>query len=161
MARIKLTDRFIKSRHAARTGKRVDFADAVVPGLVLRVTDRGHKSFALYGRFPLRPGIPTRRALGDYGALSLSEARDKARTWLDLIEKGTDPQIDEARRKAAELRRQVTTFAAVADAFIDGPAKKLAKHREARKIIETEFKKRWANRPVTEISALDVSTAIE
>lgn len=60
-----LTYRFIKSTKKAELGERDDYADAIVPGLVLRVTDRGHKSFVLRTRYPLQPKNPTRRALGD------------------------------------------------------------------------------------------------
>lgn len=119
MARINLTDRFIASRKAAPPGRRQDHADAIVPGLALRVTDKGHKSFVLVARYPTKPANPTRRALGDYGELSLDDAREKARDWLQLIKKGKDPKIEEARQKALEQRRQAVTFDAVADAFIE------------------------------------------
>ena len=33
------------------------------------------------------------------------EARQKARVWLQLIEKGIDPKAEEARERAAALRR--------------------------------------------------------
>ena len=104
-----LTDRFIQSCKPAPAGKRIDYADSVVPGLVLRVTDRGHKSFALRCRYPSHPDNPTRRALGDYGALSLDDARQKARRWMELIGKGIDPKIEEARQKAEAQRRQIKT----------------------------------------------------
>jgi hypothetical protein len=65
VSRQNLTDRFIKSRENAPAGRRVDYPDAVVSGLALRVTDRGHKSFVLIARYPLQPKNPTRRALGD------------------------------------------------------------------------------------------------
>jgi len=55
MGRINLTDRFIQSRKAAAPGHREDHFDAIVPGLGLRVTDRGNKSFVLLARYPLRP----------------------------------------------------------------------------------------------------------
>jgi len=161
MARLNLTDRFIKSRKPAPPGKRLDFPDAIVPGLALRITDRGHKSFVLIARYPLNPKHPTRRALGEYGALTLDQARDKGRQWLKLIARGTDPRIEEDRHRAQLMRSQATTFGSVADAFLDGPAKKLAKSAEARKIIDREFRRRWAVRPITEITALDVSAAIE
>jgi hypothetical protein len=47
VSRQNLTDRFINSRRNAAPGKRDDYPDAIVPGLALRVTDRGHKSFVL------------------------------------------------------------------------------------------------------------------
>lgn len=52
MSRQNLTDRFITSRKPAQPGRRDDYPDAIVPGLALRVTDRGHKSFVLVARFP-------------------------------------------------------------------------------------------------------------
>src|SRR5689334_2825883 len=143
-----LTDRFIQSCKPAPAGKRIDYADAVVPGLVLRVTDRGHKSFALRCRYPSHPDNPTRRALGDYGALSLDDARQKARRWIELIGKGIDPKIDEARQKAEAQRRQVNTFAAVADDYLERHAAKLARSQQVERIINSEFVKRWGARPV-------------
>jgi hypothetical protein len=50
------------------------------------------------------PKNPTRRAIGEYGRVGLDEARTKARHWLESIGKGIDPEVDEARRKAAALR---------------------------------------------------------
>jgi integrase len=158
--RINLTDRFIKSRPKAPAGERVDYADAIMPGLVLRVTDRGHKSFALRARYPLQPKNPTRRALGDYGAMTLDQARDKAREWQALIGKGVDPKVEEERGKAAARRLQANTFAAVAADFLDQHAVKLAKSAEAERIIRGEFVKRWAARPITEIEKIEVSKAI-
>ena len=131
MSNRSLTDRFIQSCKPAPAGKRIDYADSVVPGLVLRVTDRGHKSFALRCRYPSHPDNPTRRALGDYGALSLDDARQKARRWLELIGKGIDPKIEEARQKAEAQRRQITTFAAVAADFLERHAAKLARARKS------------------------------
>jgi integrase len=164
MARRNLTDRFIKTRPPAPPGQRLDYWDALVPGLALRVTDRGHKSFVLIARFPLRPKNPTRRALGNYGTLTLEEARQKAREWLAMIGRGVDPRIDEERRKAAARRRQANTFAAVADDFItrhiDVSVKNLGNRRTARRIIEGEFVERWGARPITDIAPLEVAAAI-
>ena len=92
-----LTDRFVLSRKPAKPGERDDYADALVPGLLLRVTDRGHRSFVLRTRYPSHPKNPTRRALGEYGELTLDQAREKAREWLALIRKGVDPKIEEER----------------------------------------------------------------
>ena len=63
--------------------------DATVPGFAVRVTDNGAKTFVLVGRFSSRN--PTARAIGKVGAISLEEARSKAREWLDLVAKGQDP----------------------------------------------------------------------
>ena len=55
MARITLTDRFVGSDKRRPRKGRVDYPDALVPGLALRVTDVGHKSFVLIARYPLNP----------------------------------------------------------------------------------------------------------
>jgi integrase len=160
MDRRNLTDRFIKSRRPAAIGQRDEYADAQVPGLYLRVTDRGHKSFALVTRYPLTPKHPTRRSLGGCDEINLADAREKARDWLKLIGKGIDPKVDEERQRAAQLRRQANTFEAVAREFLALHAAKLAKRSEAEAIIGNEFMQRWAQRPITDITTLDVSTAI-
>jgi integrase len=155
-----LTDRFVLSRKPAKPGERDDYADALVPGLLLRVTDRGHRSFVLRTRYPSHPKNPTRRALGEYGELTLDQAREKAREWLALIRKGVDPKIEEERVRAEAKRRQDTTFGNVAADFLERHAKKLAKSAEIRQIVETEFVKRWKGRPVDLILPADVSQAI-
>lgn len=110
-----LTARQIKStKLKAPAEKRVEYRDAIVPGLALRVTDTGHKTFVLVARYPLNPKNPTRRALGASGAITLDEAREKARRWLALIEKRIDPRVEEMRERAAAQRRQANSFAAVA-----------------------------------------------
>jgi integrase len=138
----------------------VDYPDALVPGLALRVTDAGHKSFVLIARYPLNPKNPTRRALGEYGAITLDQARDKARGWLGLIKKGVDPKVQEARERAAERRQSANTFATVAAEFLDRHASGLAKAAEARRIIQGEFVKRWGPRPVVDIMPEEAAAAI-
>jgi integrase len=160
MAKITLTDRFIKSRKPPQPGKRDDYPDAIVPGLALRVTDRGHKSFVLVARFPTHPANPTRRALGTYGRIGLDEARETARTWLCLIEKGIDPKVEDARKKATSQRRQLHSFAVVARQFLDRHAAGLKKSGEAKRIIESEFIKRWNNRAIADITPEEVAAAI-
>lgn len=160
MGRINLTDRFIRSRKAAAPGRRDEYLDAILPGLALRVTDRGNKSFALIARYPLKPKNPTRRSLGTYGELTLEEARERGREWLSLIRRGTDPAIEEERRRAAVRLDQANTFEAVSDVFLDRYAAKLAKAGEARAIFRKEFVPRWQNRLVTEITPKEAAEAI-
>jgi integrase len=128
--------------------------------MALRVTDTGHKSFVLISRFPSHPLRPTRRALGDYGKITLDQARETARIWLGLIAKGIDPAAQEARERAEAQRRQVNSFAAVAGEFLDRHASQFRKSVEARRIIEGEFVKRWGARPITDIMPEEVAAAI-
>ncbi|MBI5119767.1 MAG: DUF4102 domain-containing protein [Rhodospirillales bacterium] len=52
----------------------------------------------MVARYPLNPRNPTRRALGDYGALTLEKAREKARGWLELIERGIGRRASQGLR---------------------------------------------------------------
>lgn len=127
MAKVGLTDRFITSRKRGPPAGRADRHDAVVPGLTLRMTSAGHRSFVLVARYATRPKNPTRRALGDHGEWSLGQAREKARAWLVLIRKGVDPKVEDARQRAAAQRQQVNTFMALWDACYGRHASSLAK----------------------------------
>jgi integrase len=146
-----LTDRACKAAKPAKAGARYDLKDSVVPGLALRVTDSGHKSFVLVARFP-GSNNPTRRALRSYGALSLDAARKKARLWLELIAKGIDPGEHEERERAAALRKRANTFAAVAaDFFRDKlPSERCGK--EAERDIRRWLLPQWGALPVAEIT---------
>jgi hypothetical protein len=132
MAKV-LTARFVASKQAVPTLGRKDWPDAVVPGLALRVSANGHRSYVLVARYPLHPKNPTRRALGDAGALTLDQAREKARRWLVSIDRGVDPKIEAERCRAAEKRATAATFAAVWGAFWDHHASRLAKADEAKR----------------------------
>src|SRR5687768_11860363 len=79
MARRLLTDRTLKALEPAPKGKRLDIMDAIVPGFGVRVTDKSddkgkatQSTFILVARFPGSTN-PTRRALGEYGKLSLEQ----------------------------------------------------------------------------------------
>jgi integrase len=160
MTRVALSERFIASPKRVPAQGRADFPDALVPGLSLRVTASGHRSFVLIARYPSNPKNPTRRALGDYGAITLEEARHHAREWLALLQRGIDPKIEAERRKAEAQRQQVTTFAHVAGEYLTRHGATLAHADAARRIIETEFVKRWGNRPVTDIRPEEAAAAI-
>ena len=153
-----LTDLKIRSLKAAE--KPFDVKDTQVPGLHVRVMPTGHRSFVLLGRFPGKPH-PTRRALGGYGELTLEEARDKATAWRKLISRGIDPQVQQERDRQAALRRQQTTFAAVAEDFIKDKLPRERKGREVEQDIRREFIPHWGRRPITEITAQDVRAVIK
>jgi integrase len=133
----------------------------LVPGLALRISSYGHRSFVLIARYPGNPHRnPTRRKLGQCGKLTLEGARDKARQWLALIEKGIDPAVEAEKERDANQRAQAMSFAHVAEQFLTRHTDKLAKAAEARSIVEREFVARWGSRPVTDITPHEVSSAI-
>lgn len=160
MSRTVLTEKYISSPKRVPAEGRADYQDALVPGLALRVTHQGHRSFVLIARYPTRPKNPTRRALGDHGELTLEEARDKARAWLAMIQKGIDPKIEQARERAEAARVQANTFGQVAEQYLQRGAANLANAAELRRTFDREFVRRWGYRPVTDIMPEEVAGAI-
>lgn len=160
MSRIALTERYIASPKRLPAAGRMDYNDSIVPGMALRVTAQGHRSFVLIARFPLNPKNPTRRLLGNHGQITLDQAREKARVWLDLIGRGIDPRTEGDREKARNRQIQSNTFRAVATAFLDRHAAGLAKEADARKTLAVDFGALWGDRPVTEIRPDEVAAAV-
>jgi integrase len=151
---------------------------------MLRVSDSGHKSYALLARYQGAKN-PTRRMLGpvfdgfrppgdDPGiydrhgaALTLAEAREKARRWLDLIARKIDPAAE--RKEQAEVasnqaqtaaRAAHSTFGAVAEEWVRRHGNDLAKALEAERLVRREFIARWGDRPIAAITPKDVAAAI-
>jgi integrase len=160
MAKRTLTDRGIKALKPAKPGKPYDAMDAVVPGLGVRVSETGRRTFILVARFPGSKN-PTRRALGEYGALTLEHARSKARNWIELIRRGIDPKVQEERTRREELRKQQTTFEAVAEDFIERHIKGQRRATDTQREIRKELISRWRTRPISEIARDDVVRLIE
>jgi len=161
MSKKVLTDRALKALKRAKQGQRYEVADAVVPGLIVRVTDKGTKTFALVARFPGSHN-PTRRALGEYGAMTLELARAEARKWHELLHRGVDPHAERERRRLAEARRRENSFVNVAEAYfahIHRQGQRRA--QETEQDIRTELVTRWAKRPITEITRYDLLAVIE
>lgn len=148
LAKKPLTDRAIKAVKPAPLGKRSLLWDAIVPGLALRVTDRGKRSFVLVTRYPGSPH-PAPRSLGAYGAISLEQARDKARAWLELVASGVDP----GRR---EIERRQETFKAIATNYFQ----RKAKDHRSRKLSEATLVRlvypTLGNRPIDSITRNDI-----
>lgn len=154
-----LTDRQIKALAPAPKGARYEVMDVVVPGLGVRVTDTGKRTFILIARFPGSKN-PTRRALGAYGALTLDQARERAREWIQMLQKGCDPGVIAERAKVEAEQKRANTFEVVAeDWFVEKVAAE-RKGDEVKREFRREFVVRWAKRPITEITDLDVLTVI-
>ncbi len=163
-----LTDKAIRALKPAKPGQRYDVPDADVPGLIVRINDRGGRAFMFYGRFPLRHDrttgawlpnearSPSRRAVGDYPDMPLAEAREIGREWRRLLRQGIDPQAEEDRRKREESQAVKATFGAVAEEYIRDHVIKKRKGKEVERDIRREFITRWGARPLTEVKRGDI-----
>src|SRR5262249_4377977 len=156
--KITLTDRKLKS--LGPSNKRYEIMDSVVPGFGVRVAPSGKRTFILISRFGGSKN-PTRRALGEYGVLSLEQAREKAREWIALKDKGVDPTIQQERSRRAEIAKQRTSFESVAEEFLKRHVKGQRTAKDSEREIRKELIGRWGKRPITEITRSDVISLIE
>jgi integrase len=159
VAKRTLNDRIIKALKPAATGQRREVWDALVPGLGVRVTDTGAKSFVLVTRYPGSTN-PARRTLGSYGELTLEQARTRARHWLDLVGRGIDPAAESERQRLAEQRKRAGTFASVAETFIKEKVSTERQGKDVERQLRSVFIPAWGSRPVAEIEAADVKAII-
>jgi integrase len=167
MPKHNLTDRTLQALKPAADGTRYEYRDAVVPGLLVRVTDSGTKTFMLQHRFP-GSKQPTRRAIGIYGACTLESARRTARDWLEMIRNGIDPAVQKERERLEAQRRAEHSFAAVAEEYLKrhviGPNPAKPRQRAGWRVelaFRNLFIPMWGKRQITDIARLDVLKLIE
>lgn len=125
MPTVNLTAKLLDSMKAS--DKRIEYFDTDVPGLCLRITETGRKSWGLYYRFA---GRQQRLSLGNYVAISLKDARKKAKDALHDIAHGINPAA--AKRED----RDAPTFRTLAERYRDEYALKKRSYREMARIID-------------------------
>ncbi len=81
---------------------RIIIYDAKIPGLAMRVTDKGVKSFTLYRKYQ---GQPVKMKLGGFPAISIEQARTLAAAANGKMAQGIDPR-DERRAVRTSITLQ-------------------------------------------------------
>lgn len=152
------------AKEASASGKRHDLVDARQPGLRLRLTPSGGKSWVLACRD--RFNRMRRFPLGAYPAMGVSEAREAARVLhLKVKREGADPIADRRRERAYgnAAREGVGTLKALIDLYgrpktaeiPAGPGAELKSWPEAKRRIEYVFKP-FLGRPLAELQLADL-----
>lgn len=153
MATVNLTDTFIRGLLLPAEG-RVDIADERAPGLVLRVSASGTKSWSLRYRDKVS-GKVERLTIGRYPAVPLAKAREIALKRTGGIAEGENPRAAQ-RRERAEHAAGIS-FDDLAARFL---AEYVAVHRP--KSLSTyagalsSARKAWGQRKVRELTRDDV-----
>jgi len=167
-----LTDRYLRALPPAPKGQRVEVWDSRLAGFGIRVSDTkdahparrgkaGRITFILYARFSAG-AAPARRTIGIYGpdGMRLEQARTIAGEWRSQVARGIDPAVIEAERRAVEARERALrvrhSFTIAAEAFIAAKLDKERSGKVAERDLRNVFMAAWAERPVSEITKLDV-----
>jgi integrase len=162
--KVALTDRSLHALKPAPAGRRDTIWDALMPGLAVRVTDKGKRSFYVVKR---RAGqrSPSWVLLGAYPVVTLAEARAKAREALGALMAGDDPAaLAAAKRRArteAEQARRAATFGAVAEEFIKRHAMTKRSGKMVAGIVTRELIPVWGERQLADIGKRDVIALVE
>ena len=157
--RYALTEKQIAHAKAAPSGKRAMLWDAITPSLALRITDKGHKSFVIQRRVN---GRMVKLTLGEYPALKLVDAREKAREALSEMTRGIDPRQTQPRRVTATgLRRD--SFEAAVETYIKREVEKNRRPRTQDEIVRPLRKlvPQWGTLPLSEIGPQEILAVLD
>ncbi len=153
----RLTEAGIGRLRPAPSGKRDEHYDTVEPGLLLRVTDTGHKSWCLYF-YNEAKGKRThqRRTLGRYPDIGLAEARQLAREAKQAIRQGLAPDHHERQRRRAQQRQRANTFAAVAKLYMDERGNRLRCAGEYQRKLDVDLLPTFGDQPIADIGRAEI-----
>src|SRR5258708_1292639 len=155
----KLTDLFVDRVGPPAKG-RVEYFDASFPGLALRVTDKGAKSFCVFYRLN---GRLRRFTIGSYPQIKPADARREAQAALDRARAGTDP-TEEKRARRDERTPETETFGAVLGDYLEKhvrPNTRESTYLETKRAIEHDALPKWRKRPIGSISHRDVIDLVD
>jgi integrase len=133
-----------------------NYHDGIQPGLVLRVSAKGRKTWVAqyYAKSVDQDGnrttIPTSKALGLYPTLKVKEAREAARAFL----------VDPLKAKA---QADTGSFREVAENFVRRHVdkEKLRTKDDIVRLLNTHIYPHWANRTFREIRRSDVADLLD
>jgi integrase len=146
-----LTSTGVKRMRSPSTGRKETF-DAKVPGLFLRVTKSGNKSWGLDFRIN---GKRERLMLGSYPVVGLDDARTACMDALRAVRDGRNPAAE--KRAAKESKLSPDTFRAVAELYVDRYAKRNNRSwKETERIFKVYVAPVWKDRLLADIRRPDL-----
>lgn len=148
-----LTDLKIKKLRPSKTG-RIEIPDGKFPGLSIRVSKTGVKTFTLRTRIQ---GEQIRLSLGHYPYISLAEARARA---YQAVADAKSGKTKESRQSKAQQEFQ---FKNIVDDYLRRYCERYMKERtfrETERVMNVEFVKIWKDRDLREIKKQDIVEAI-
>jgi len=155
--RKQLTEAMIE-RLAPPPSGRVEIFDTFTPGLALRVSSSGVKSFIVRARIRGQ-SAPIRLTVGDARGMKLTDAREAAREVLRTCRAGEDPR---PKPEPVAEPPDALRWERVVETFMEKHAKARTKswqHTEA--LIAKKVTKFWAGKLIGEITRADVVAVLD
>jgi hypothetical protein len=156
MPRKNLTEEGVAKLKPPAAGQ-IDYFDALVPGLILRLGYGGSKTWLVRHYLKRRNGdgkkisVPTTHKIGRYPILKVKEARDKARLFL------ADPVKAKAQADVGSVREVAENFV---KRYVEAE-KKLRTKDEIVRLLDTLVLPHWADRPFRDIKRGDVADLLD
>jgi integrase len=149
MPKLNMTAKWLDSVEAE--GNRKSYFDTKCPGLCLRVTPAGVKSWSLM----YRAGRRLRRlTIGTYPDIDLQKARKEGHNHRGTVQLGGDPAADK------KTRRDADTFGDLAKQYLEAKKRKRSLP-EDRRIIDVHLNKRFEHTKVTEVSRAAIGSMLQ
>jgi integrase len=153
MSVLTLTARVVEQLPPASPGDRHEYFDQELPGLTLRVTERGAKTWTVMYR---HRGRLRRLTLGSASILAPAAARARARDVLYAAGKGSDPATEKSEGRSAE------TLQELAKLYIDKHARPRKRSwRADRNLLDRKILPRWRHRAIVDITRRDCLGLVE
>lgn len=151
MPTLHMTDRMLRSLATRKDLE--DFYDSVLPGFGARVHRSGSRTFFVRYR---AAGKNRRTTLGTYPAISLAEAREKARAIQSDVARKLDPA------EAADARRDASSFGDLAALYLERHARRHKRSwPEDERILNKELLPRWRDLKAVEVRRKDVLSILD
>ena len=148
-----LTDKGIERLKLPASG-RIERYDSRQPGLSLRVTPKGTRTWVVYFRVNGKPGKMT---LGNWPAVEVADARKRAGDVREDAAKGVDPRT-KAKREAEQAQREAEaeaerrfTFGQLVERYKKRELPKQRRGWEVEQIIDKRLLPEWQNKPLVDI----------
>jgi integrase len=149
LSRKALTDLYVEKLKPTR-GRRVEVFDASFPGLALRVSESGRKSWSLFFRLS---GKQHRFTIGAYPQFKPAAARAKATDIRNQVDQGVNPAIEKRSRRNDPLPEVETFETVLADYFSQYAANNMAPstYAETKRQLERDVLPHWRNMALRDI----------
>lgn len=167
-AKKRLTNQVLERMTAPKSG-RLEMGDELCPGLILRISEQGSKSFSVIYRV-LGEGGETetgrqlagkqhRITLGKWPVVSLAQARDRARSIIAKANEGADPR---AELIAGVKERRANTFSAVLERHIQqDAARTISSWQNVERVLRLHVVPHLGDTPIADIRRSDVHEIID